>query len=77
MSEAVLILERYAFDQLALNRIQIKTDKENLASVWVAKKCWYIYEWTCREAYFNEYYNAMRDFEIYAKLKSDYLKEHN
>jgi RimJ/RimL family protein N-acetyltransferase len=55
-----------------LNRIQIKCDKRNKASSWVAKKCNYKYEWTFRKNCFSEYFNDFRNTLVFSKLKSEY-----
>jgi len=52
MTEALKILEKEAFENMGINRIQIKCDERNNASSGVAKKCGYIFEGKLRENYF-------------------------
>ena len=72
MSEAVKILEKEAFENLCLNRIQIKCDAENIASIGVAKKCGFTYEGTLMEDTFSNYFNGFRNTMVFSKLKSTY-----
>jgi ribosomal-protein-serine acetyltransferase len=72
MTEAVQILEKYAFEKLNINRVQIRCDERNLASIGVAKKCNYQYEGKLREDAFSDYFNDFRNTLIFSKLKSEY-----
>lgn len=74
-TEAVKILEKYAFEKAKLNRIQIRCDEENKASAGVALKCGYKKEGTIRESSFSEYFNNFRNMLIFSKLKSEYDKQ--
>lgn len=75
MTEAVKILEKEAFENPSLNRIQIKCDERNIASAGVVKKCWYFFEGKIRENTFSDYHNDMRNTLLFSKLKSEYLSE--
>ncbi|MFS4448671.1 GNAT family N-acetyltransferase [Maribacter sp. 2307UL18-2] len=72
MTEAVKILEKEAFENLDLNRVQIKCDEENVASCGVATKCGFTYEGTFREDDYSEYFNDFRNTSVFSKLKSEY-----
>jgi ribosomal-protein-serine acetyltransferase len=56
MSEAVNILEKEAFENLNMNRIELHIDTENIASEKVAKKNNYTYEGSLREYSYSEYF---------------------
>ena len=72
MTEAVRILEKEVFEKLKLNRIQIRCDERNDASVRVAKKCGYIYEGRLRERSFSSYFKDLRNVLVFSKLLSEY-----
>lgn len=72
MTEAVRILEKEVFEKLKLNRIQIKCDERNDASIRVAKKCGYTYEGRLRERSFSNYFKDLRNVLIFSKLLSEY-----
>lgn len=74
MSEAVRIVEKEFFENIKLNRIQIKCDEKNDASSGVAKKCNYKFEGLIREDVFSEYNKKFRNTLIFSKLKSEYKK---
>lgn len=46
ISEAIGILERYAFEELGAKRLEIRTDETNIKSKAVALRCGYNYEGT-------------------------------
>ena len=75
ITEAIKILEKEAFEKLKLNRIQIKCDERNKASLGVAKKCGYKYEGKFRENIFSEYFNDLRNTLVFSKLKLEYKKD--
>ena len=72
MTEAVLILEKYCFEELDMHRIQITCDALNEASAKVIKACEYTYEGTLREDMYNEYKDIMRNTLMFSKLKWEY-----
>lgn len=72
MTEAVRIVEAEFFNNLGLNRIQIKCDEENVASAGVAKKCGYTLEGTLRQDSYNAYFGRFRDTLVFSKLKAEY-----
>lgn len=71
-TEAVRVLEKEAFENFGLNRIQIRCDEENKASSGVAKKCGYEYEGKLREYSFSKHFNNFRNMLFFSKLKSEY-----
>lgn len=75
MTEAVKILEDEFFKNFKLNRIQIRCDKENKASVGVAKKCGYKFEGTSRKVNFNKNLNEFRDGLTFSKLRSEWEED--
>ncbi|MBD3311434.1 MAG: GNAT family N-acetyltransferase [Candidatus Magasanikbacteria bacterium] len=74
MTEALKILEKEAFERLKLNRLQIKIDEKNKASLGLAKKCGYTCEGKYREDSFSEYFNEFVNSVVYSKLRSEYKK---
>jgi len=75
MTEAVGVLEREAFVNGGLNRIQIKCDERNIPSAKTAKKCGYLFEGKRREDDYSEYYKDFRNTLVFSKLKSDFKKK--
>jgi len=75
MTEALKILEKEAFEELERNRIQIRCDEKNTASLGVAEKCDYKYEGMRRKDTWIEDQNTFRNTLIYSKLKSEYNKK--
>ena len=75
MTEAVRVLERYGFEVLGLNRIQIKCDERNEASVGVAKKCGYKLEGLLREDTYIKKEGRFRSTYMFSKLKGEYDKQ--
>ena len=75
MKEAVLILEKYCFEELNLHRIQITCDALNEASAKVIRACGYTYEGTLREDMYDEYRDTMRNTLMFCKLKQEYEKD--
>ncbi len=70
MAEAIRVLEGFLFETVNINRIELCIDPDNLASLSLAKKAGYIYEGTLRQSYYNDYLAALRDDQIWSKLKS-------
>ncbi len=75
ITEAIKIIEKDFFENIKLNRIQIKCDERNKASFGVAKKCNYKYEGKFREDSFSEHFNDFRSTLVFSKLKSEYKKK--
>lgn len=71
-TEAVGILEKEAFINGGLNRIQIKCDEKNIPSAKTAKKCGYLFEGKHREDSYSEYFKDFRNTLFFSKLKSDF-----
>ena len=74
MKEAVLILEKYCFEELNFHRIQITCDALNEASAKVIRMCGYTFEGTLREDMYDEYRDTMRNTLVFSKLKREYEK---
>ena len=72
MKEAVLILEKYCFEELNFHRIQITCDALNDASAKVIRAAGYVYEGTLREDMYDEYRDTMRNTLMFSKLRSEY-----
>ncbi|MDD3301841.1 MAG: GNAT family protein [Patescibacteria group bacterium] len=75
MSEAVGLLEKEFFTNNNLNRIQIKCDEKNVASMGVAKKCGYSLEGKFRENCYSEHFKNFRNTLIFSKLKAEFKKK--
>lgn len=75
MSEAVGLLEKEFFTNNNLNRIQIRCDEKNIASLGVAKKCGYFFEGKFREDSYSEYFKNFRNTLVFSKLKSEFKKK--
>lgn len=73
MTEALKMIEAEAFGKLGFNRIQIQTDTKNKASIRVAEKCGYKLEGVLRQDSFSNYFNELRDTNLFSKLKSEFL----
>ncbi|MCB0283374.1 MAG: GNAT family N-acetyltransferase [Calditrichae bacterium] len=71
-SEATMLLLRYAFDTLNLNRVQLHVAVENEAAVKVYKKCGFVQEGTLRQAMFHDGHYS--DFYIMGILKHEFKK---
>lgn len=72
MAEAVKIIENEFFENFQLNRLQIKCDEQNKASIGVAKKCRYKLEGKHREDSYSEYFKGFRNTLVFSKLKSEF-----
>lgn len=72
MTEAVGVLEKEAFVNGGLNRIQIKCDERNIPSAKTAKKCGYLFEGKHREDSYSEHFKDFRNTLYFSKLKSDF-----
>lgn len=72
MTEAVKILEKEGFENLGLNRIQIKCDEKNKPSARIAEKCRYQFEGKIRECDFSDYFRDFRNILLFSKLKSEF-----
>jgi ribosomal-protein-serine acetyltransferase len=75
MTEAVKLVEKEAFLNLGLNRLQICCDEKNLPSAGVAKKCGYIFEGKRRESAYSNYFKNFRNILVFSKLKSEFNKK--
>lgn len=75
MTEAVRVLEKEAFINLGINRIQIRCDERNIASSSVAKKCGYFFEGRHRADSFSKYFKDFRNTLVFSKLNKEFKKE--
>ena len=71
MTEAAKRLVRYAFDELNLDVLMIRTSETNIRSQRVIDKCGFRYEGTLRRAY-RTYDNYLREVRCYSMLKEEY-----
>lgn len=72
MTKAVKELEKFAFKNLNLNRVEIKVDSENVKSRAVPLRCGYKEEGVLRQS--NILRGVPRDIVVYSKLKSEWEK---
>lgn len=72
MTNAVKVLENYAFDNLGLNRIQIRVDSENKKSCKVPLRAGYKKEGVLRQSSLLR--GIPRDIVVYSKIKSEWEK---
>lgn len=73
MTEAAERVIRYAFDELNLTVLMIRTGEANLRSRRVIEKCGFTYEGTLRRAY-RLYDGALREVRCYSMLREEYDK---
>ncbi len=73
MTEAARRLIRYAFEELGLVILMIRTSDTNRRSQRVIEKCGFVYEGTLRRAY-RTYDGGMREVRCYAMLREEYEK---
>lgn len=73
MTRALRALEKFGFETLGLNRIEILVDAENTKSRAVAMRTGYVQEGTLRQSMML--YGRPRDMVMYSKLKSEWEKE--
>ncbi len=66
-TEAVKKLEKIAFEELELIRLEIRMEPENTASIKVAEKCGYSKEGLVKKAYLRD--GVYRDCLLYAKVR--------
>ena len=71
MTEAAKRLVRYAFDELNLDVLMIRTSDTNMRSQRVIDKCGFRYEGTLRRAY-KTYDNKLREVRCYSMLREEY-----
>lgn len=74
MTEAVFALESEFFKR-GINRIQICVDKDNTASINVAKRCGYKLEGIIRDNNLSASGKFLKSTAIYSKLKSEWEKQ--
>ena len=73
MTEAAKRLIQYAFEELHLKVLMIRTSETNLRSQRVIEKCGFQYEGTLRRAY-RLYDGNLREVRCYSMLQEEYLK---
>ncbi len=67
-SAALRLLTEWALDR-GLERLELRIDSENEASIRVAERCGYVREGTLRSAYFKQGLRA--DVVVYSRLRTD------
>lgn len=67
MTEAVVALDRMAFDQLAAQRVEIRADEDNHASARVAERAGFTYEGTLRNDTRRD--DRVRNTRVYARVR--------
>jgi RimJ/RimL family protein N-acetyltransferase len=65
----VALLTRWGFDELGLERIELRIDSANAASVRVAERAGYCLEGVLRSKHFKE--GLRTDLGIWSRLRSD------
>ncbi len=75
MTRAVHEIEKFVFNIMGLNRVEIQVDVENIPSQGVAVRCGYVREGIARSRYVLR--GEARDVIIYSKLKSEVNEEKN
>lgn len=73
MTEAAKRVIRYAFEELKLDILMIKTGDANVRSQRVIEKCGFTYEGTLRRAYLL-YDGSIREVRCHSMLKEEYEK---
>lgn len=71
MTEAAKSLIQYAFRELKLDVLMIRTSETNIRSQRVIEKCGFQYEGTLRRAY-RTYDRGMREVRCYSMLREEY-----
>ena len=71
MTEAARRVIRFAFDELKLEVLMIRTSETNIRSQRVIEKCGFTYEGTLRRAY-RLYNNEIREVRCYSMLREEY-----
>ncbi len=75
MTEAARRLIRYAFDELKLDVLMIRTSETNIRSQGVINKCGFTYEGTLRRAY-RLYNGELREVRCYSMLREEYEEQY-
>ena len=70
MTEALLELMNYGFNELNLNRIEASADPDNVRSIRLMQRCGFTKEGVIRQRFY--YKNAFHDDEIYSVLKDEW-----
>ena len=73
MTRCVKCLEKYAFENMDINRIEIVMEVDNKKSEAVAKRAGFVCEGIRRQSYMI--YDTLKDVFTYSKLKSEWEKE--
>ena len=69
MSEALIAVKDFLFDEVEFNRVEAKHDRNNPHSGQVMMKCGLKYEGTLHQAYWNN--QGIYDCCIYGLIKAD------
>ena len=71
MTEAAGRVIQYAFEEMDLKVLMIRTSETNLRSQGVIRKCGFTYEGTLRRAY-RIYDGTLREVRVYSMLREEY-----
>ncbi|MCL2439433.1 MAG: GNAT family N-acetyltransferase [Alphaproteobacteria bacterium] len=71
-TSAIAALEKIAFVELGLSRLEIRLSPGNERSENLALRAGYVYEGTARQDYLSTYNNTRNDSKVFSKLKSEY-----
>ncbi len=74
MTEAATRLVSYAFEELALDILMIRTGDANIRSRRIIEKCGFRYEGTLRRAY-RIYNGTIREVRCYSILREEYFEK--
>jgi RimJ/RimL family protein N-acetyltransferase len=68
-SNALQLLTDWALGDFGLERVELRIDARNSASIAVAKRCGFVYEGTLRSLYFKD--GIRSDTAVYSRLPGD------
>jgi RimJ/RimL family protein N-acetyltransferase len=74
MTEATREIMRFAFEELNLNRINVKAAVENTASNATIRKLGFVFEGVARQDYRSKATNKLHNVNNYGLLKEDWNK---
>lgn len=75
MSEAIRVIIRFGFEQMALNRIEADCSLDNTASIALLKKLGFQQEGHQREQYYDAHDGCYHDLLLFALLRREWLSQ--
>lgn len=72
MTEAVQLIEKEFFEELKGNKLEIRCDSKNKASIRIAEKNKYVLEGTLRDECYDNYFKTFRDTCVFSKLFTEW-----